>query len=201
MSKRQRPEWDREEALQNFTPRIQQELKEVNWKVNPKEDAKWLIEQNRGLYLIGPVGTGKTLYAAELTLQAMQYRHENRKGPITFRFIPVPELLQEIRNSLFDQQPNQANDLIEFYRAINWLVLDDIGLGKTTDWAMETLYLIINYRYEYLKPTIFTSNFTLGQLSVKFGDRRIPSRIKQTCKIYTLTGQDGRIVKQDEHDE
>jgi integrase len=56
------------------------------------------------------------------------------------------------------------------------LYLDDLGTEKPTDWALQTLYLIIDRRYPEMMQTIISSNLNLDELSSRLGDR-IASRI------------------------
>ena len=64
-------------------------------------------------------------------------------------------------------------EIINKYSLVDWLVLDDLGIEKTSDWSFQTLYLIINQRYEKLKPVIFTSNLSLEELAGQLGDDRL----------------------------
>lgn len=157
-----------------LTPRIIRDLKNLSF---PPEDH---IE-TESIYLYGKVGTGKTLKAVVIFLQNQEedYITNNIK---TYKFISVPDLLMIIKDC-FSSNEMKERDIIKKYSEVDILVLDDFGIEKTTDWSLQTLYLIINYRYEYLKQTIITSNVSLGQLAKKLGDERIPSRLKQMCKI------------------
>jgi DNA replication protein DnaC len=49
------------------------------------------------------------------------------------------------------------------------------------------LYHLINHRYEYMKKTIITSNYTLEELEQRLNDQRITSRINRMCKIEEKT--------------
>jgi len=76
----------------------------------------------------------------------------------------------------------------------NFLILDDIGAEKVTDWVEEFLYLVVNTRYEKNHPMIFTSNLPLSKLADKIGDR-IVSRVKEMCHIIEIKGEDKRLGK------
>ena len=52
-----------------------------------------------------------------------------------------------------------------------------------SDWAYQTLYSLINHRYDWLKTTIITSNYTLDELQDNWQDDRITSRIKRMCEL------------------
>lgn len=61
-----------------------------------------------------------------------------------------------------------------------FVIVDDIGgtidadkTQKNWDWRSEVLYEIIDYRYNSLLPTIFTSNFTKDQLYQIYSKRTL----------------------------
>ena len=164
-----------EERMKNYlTPRIIKDLKTF-----PFPPSKFIEKES--LYLFGKVGTGKTIKASVIFLQNQEENYITNCNK-TYEFISIPNLLMMIKDS-FDCDEIRESDIIKKYSEVDILVLDDFGIEKTTDWSLQILYLIINYRYEYLKQTIITSNISLEQLAKKLGDERIPSRLKQMCKI------------------
>jgi DNA replication protein DnaC len=91
------------------------------------------------------------------------------------------------------------------------LVLDELGAKRTTAWVEETVFYIINHRYNQKKLTIFTSNYLdseeeedtrdpLFKKSETLVDRigvRLRSRIYEMCKVVEMWGEDYRkIAKQ-----
>jgi len=164
--------WDPERIIKQFSPRLQNDLHRLKIPLD-----KYNVDDifaGVGFYLRGPTGTGKTLYAAALTVDVMRQSTILRKGPRDFKFVSVPDLMEELKSGFHS---DKSSDLITKYKTIDWLVLDDLGVGKATEWALGVLYLILTYRYEYLLPTVFTTNLDGDQLAEKFGDDRIPSRI------------------------
>ena len=178
--------WNDKKILSIFSPRIQKDLKTL--KTIEKKDPA-IIET--GLYIYGPVGSGKSIFAANLTVLAAKKYFIERSGAKTFEFITVPNLLQEIK-STFSNASEEESKILTRLCAVDWLVLDDIGVGKHTEWTSNILYLIINHRYEHLKITIFTSNVDPDDLERKFDDARIPSRIIGMCQTKTMLNKDYR---------
>jgi len=187
-----------------FPPRIIRDLE----KFEPPDEIDTLIvkvqqERGRGIYIHGDAGSGKTVLAAMLleALRLEDYLHptplpegENDKDTRESwsYFLPVCNLLGELRNT-FSNQERTEMEIIEEYSAAKYLILDDIGAEKVSDWTLQSLSIIINNRYEYLKSTIFTSNFNLDQLAEKLGDDRIPSRIFGMCYIHSMENVDRRL--------
>ena len=152
-------------------------IKDVtNTKVN-----QYNAESKRGLFIHGPVGTGKTHIAAALL------RTRSGMGNT------VPRLLLSLRKSFEDQETSEAQ-IIDRYSRYSFLVLDDMGAEKSSEYSIQSLYLIIDQRYRDMLPTIITSNLSLTELANKLDDR-IASRIAGMCDVVKLTGKDRRLSK------
>jgi len=65
------------------------------------------------------------------------------------------------------------------------LILDDLGAHNYTDWTRNKLFSIINYRLNYMLPTIITTNINLEDLEHFLGERTT-SRIIHMCHPYRL---------------
>lgn len=115
--------------------------------------------------------------------------------PVRSRFVFVPDLFIEIRGSFNRPDKPSEEDILQKYRNVFCLVLDDIGAEKTSDWVLEIFESLIDYRNREEKQTIFTSNLGLEKLADKLGDR-IASRITEMCKknIIEIKGKDRRIA-------
>jgi len=70
-------------------------------------------------------------------------------------FVTAPELLAMIRDG-FDS--GQAEDLIGLCQRVAWLVVDDLGAERLTEWAAEVLFRIFNARYVARAHTLVASN-------------------------------------------
>lgn len=163
--------------------------------------------EKSGLFLYGDVGTGKTQFVVDLISKLSEENKidatnvEFKDGRVVqvvnqiydrrfFKFISAPRLMVDIR-SLFSK--NQAlSEYLDDLKRYKYLVIDDLGVEKSTDWVIETLYIIINDRYEENLGTIITSNKDLHEISISLGDR-VASRLAELCIILELTGRDKRI--------
>jgi DNA replication protein DnaC len=72
------------------------------------------------------------------------------------------------------------------------LVIDDLGAEKSSEWAREILYLIIDKRYSDLLPTIITSNLSPKELAEKLDDRLV-SRLMEDAIVIKIDGKDHRV--------
>jgi DNA replication protein DnaC len=189
--------WDhiKNKIIKNmFPPRIARDLHKYNF--NCTKYYNYMSKNNKNLYIFGDPGTGKTLYACCLLLESVKQNFLQRDDFNNHLFISVPDLFEDIRKT-YSQTHSDSHTKVEICKDIGWLVLDDLGAEKASEWTLQQLYLIINHRYEYLKPTIITSNYSLDELDVKFGNERITSRIAAMSIPKNMTGLDLRIQNND----
>jgi DNA replication protein DnaC len=107
----------------------------------------------RGLLFMGPVGVVKTHLSIAILRELIErYR-------IRGLFYQFGTLLKEIQNSYNPiSQTSELEVLAPVFQA-DVLVLDELGATVPTDWVRDTMYQIINTRYNDRKLTIFTTNY------------------------------------------
>jgi DNA replication protein DnaC len=105
-----------------------------------------------GLLLMGSVGVGKTHLATAILLGLIE------RG-VRCLFYESGTLLKTIQDSYNPiSKTSELRVLAPVYQA-EVLVLDELGATVPTDWVRDTLYQIINTRYNDKKLTIFTTNY------------------------------------------
>lgn len=165
--------------VEAFPPRIQKVLIS---KITEKE----IITPIESTFITGEVNFGKTILACQMMLQEQKnvyLRNGPKDASDLCKFVSVPDLYEEIKATFNPDSNNSTQDVLNSYCNTRLLVLDDFGTIKPTDWVLQTLYQIINYRYDYLKTTIVTSNHSLPEIAKILGDDRITSRIDRMCKV------------------
>jgi DNA replication protein DnaC len=162
--------------------------------------------QEVGLLFIGPCGVGKT----HLAVAAIRELIGKKNVPCSF--YDFRQLIRDIQSSFTpDSNLSEAEILAPVFE-VEVLVLDELGAKRTTAWVEETVFYIINHRYNQKKLTIFTSNYLDTEEEAdgrdafykKGGDSlvdrigvRLRSRLYEMCKIVELWGDDYRkIAKQ-----
>lgn len=164
------------------------------------------INQGRGLFIKGAVGTGKS-HLSVSTLRAIVEINIDRFGrpasdngfvgePIYDGFycsmISVVDLLGILRESFSaDQLRAPARRLLNRVRSDAVVILDDIGAERPSEWVEEQLYALIDIRYRMQRSTIFTTNCSMKKLEAQIGSRSV-SRIIEMCEGIKLGGEDWR---------
>ncbi len=146
-------------------------------------------DSEKGLVLMGTVGTGKT-HLAVAALQELI----TTKG-VRGRFADFTSLVLEIQMT-FDG-PGSSREILRPLVNAEVLVLDELGAGKVTPWVMDLLYFLVNTRYVENRLTIFTTNYSdfnrAGQESLtERVSARIRSRLFEMCRRLELRGEDYR---------
>ena len=122
--------------------------------------------------LTGGTGNGKTHLAVAALLRWYDEHHMGM-------FWKVPKFLPFLRAFIFDKDSIGFEQIMENYGAgPSLLVLDDLGAHKASEWADETMYRIIDDRYENQAPTIITANVPVESI-----DPRIVSRMRSGLVI------------------
>jgi DNA replication protein DnaC len=168
-----------------------------------------------GLLFMGPVGVGKTHLAIAILRELIE-----KKG-VACLFYESGSLLKAIQDSYNPiSQTSETRVLAPVYQA-EVLVLDELGASVPTNWVRDTLYQIINTRYNNNRLTIFTTNYldeartpiesdseaaNAPRRSRKFSAERIQemttleerigtplrSRLYEMCKKVMIEGEDFR---------
>jgi len=155
-----------------------------------KAVCKALIEKPESIVLTGDTGSGKTHLAVAILREFVKDgKVIDSRGAI---FTTVPDLLLSIRSGFGDSSgfTQSEEDFINSYAKTPFLILDDLGAEKSTEWATATLSAIIDKRYRELLPTVYTTNLTLDEISNQLS-RRISSRMSD-AKIIKLSMPDYR---------
>lgn len=146
--------------------RIPPRFRECNFhNYYPKNDSQFfahsfaskLVDEypavDSGLLFMGSVGVGKTHLAIAVLKELI-----TKKG-VSSLFYESGSLLKAIQDSYNPvSQTSEMRVLAPVFQA-EVLVLDELGATVPTNWVRDTMYQIINTRYNNKKLTIFTTNY------------------------------------------
>jgi DNA replication protein DnaC len=149
---------------------------------------KYTLSENSlvGIFLYGPCGIGKTHLAISV-LKAMLLK--GRTGCFT----STPDLLFKVRKTFSGNAPLTDEQTLQQYLANQFLVLDDFGVEKPSEWVRQTLDHIVYHRDASVMPLIITSNLDPRSIGEQL-DGRISSRIKGMCCVLGMNGKDRRNI-------
>lgn len=139
-----------------------------------------------GLILSGPVGTGKT-HAFYAILRFILETDPERLSS----FHVYPELMQtlkaEFANGAYDDL--MSSTWLKYYcggGVYGGLVaIDDVLSGKTTDFELDKLFMILDKRTSNMEPTILTTNVAPDNFKEAFGER-VASRLNYFHQVSLL---------------
>jgi DNA replication protein DnaC len=120
------------------------------------------IEEGRGMWMVGDIGTGKTTLAMIVSSAALDAGH-------SVAIYSLPRLLNLIRDEIGTE--NSLLDLLDRLSSVDLLHIDDLGAQHTTPWRLEQLYSIVDARYQAGRPIIATTNLMPDALAEQMGQR------------------------------
>ena len=153
-------------------------------------------KREKGLYLYGNFGTGKTYIIAALF-------NEFAKKEMKSAIIYFPEFLRTLKSTFSSVEEGSFSSKFDYIKKIPLLLIDDIGAENVTAWGRdEILGTILQYRMEENLATFFTSNMSLSELELHLSTtgnkaeslkaRRIIERIKYLTNEMKVIGVDRR---------
>lgn len=115
---------------------------------------EWAKGARNNVVFQGEAGTGKSHLAFAIVKALSDYTKD------IAIFINVTDLLMKIKADF-----SQEEFLINKIASAKFLVLDDLGMEKDSDWSYGILYNILNKRAN----TIITTNMTAAEIQARYG--------------------------------
>ena len=127
--------------------------------------------ENLGLFLWGGVGTGKSFLAGCIANALMEQE-------VPVRMTSFARILNELNSSF-----SGRNEVVDKLCRYPLLIIDDFGMERGTEYALEQIYNIVDSRYRSRKPLIVTANLTLDEIRhpQDTAHARIYDRLLEMC--------------------
>ena len=173
----------RDASFEKYT--IREENREI-YKLARKYVKKFqkMKSENQGLLFYGPVGTGKSYTAACIANALME-----RSTPVIMT--SFVKILQDIQGT-----GNEAQ-YIQILNSASLLIIDDLGAERSTDYALEKVYNIIDSRVRANKPMLLTTNVDLDDMleceDIRY--KRVYDRIFECCHPVQICGESFRQIR------
>jgi len=142
-------------------------------------------EDNMGLILLGPPGTGKTHIAAALINYFLG------KG-LPCRFVEAIKIFRAVKESWKRPDVNES-DILKSFVSPQILAIDEVGVQHGSETEKMFITEIINDRYNALKATILCGNLSPKELKETIGERAY-DRFKENGNVVILSGESYRGV-------
>ncbi len=172
-----------EKHLLDWRFEIAEENKDTLMAKRYVENWKKVKTENLGLLLWGEVGSGKSFIAACIANALLE------QG--------IPVLMtnfSKILNQMGAMYSEERYQYIASFSNFPLLIIDDLGIERSTEYVLEQVYAVIDERYKSGLPLIITTNLTIAELRnpVDVPHARIYSRILEMCTPVNIRGGDRR---------
>lgn len=148
-----------------------------DFDVEYRDTLKALLKHRRLFgFFHGNVGTGKTFSAiiAFLLIRKNTRSYMLRSLKILNPTAFFTRLQKEMNTDIY-------HELLHEMKTTPYLLIDDFGTNKLTEWNNALITDIIDARYQNYISTVITSNYSLSQLNCQ-GYSRVVSRIGDMCQ-------------------
>ena len=151
---------------------------------------KEMKEKSLGLLLWGNVGTGKTFFAGCIANALL----DEGISVLMTNF-------SRILNTLTGMYSEDRNKFIDGLHKYELLIIDDLGIERNSEFALEQVFHVIDSRYRSKLPLIVTTNLTLDEMkhSKDLAHSRIYDRVLERCVPLKINRQNIRQLNDDKH--
>jgi hypothetical protein len=121
----------------------------------------------------GEFGTGKTTLLKALT-------NGFRVAGVLAVYVRMSDLLANVREMFGDNSKNAAENLLQEYRGVRALLIDEVDRVNMTSWATETMFRLLDGRYEARSRTltVMATNKDVEIMRAEDGLAYLASRMK-----------------------
>jgi len=162
---------------------IAEDSETIRWAKNYVANWKKVRAENLGLLLWGDVGTGKSFAAACIANALLE-----QATPV------LMTNFSKILNQMGTMYTEERYQYIASFSHYPLLIIDDLGIERSTEYAKEQVYAVIDERYKANLPLIITTNLTIHEIRhpENVADVRIYSRVLEMCTPIHVGGDDRR---------
>lgn len=141
--------------------------------------------QGTSLILSGGPGTGKTHLALSVAKQIALIGFQAK-------YLTTRKLLRQIRDTWNKRSELTEQQIIDQLADVDLLIIDEIGVQRGTDDELNTIFEIIDERYQKSRPSILITNLPWQELKQVIGERSADRLRDSGGKLLTFDWQSHR---------
>lgn len=162
------PKSFRGNTLKDFDVKGKSELKKVKGLVQAYiEDLDSNFENNKGLFLYGSNGVGKTMLSSIILKEAYRHRYTSRRST----FVEYVDKYTKVWNAKSAEEKTTLEDeLYTYYKAVEFLVLEEVGKEIDSKVSAPILEDLLRYREDNGLVTIVCTNLNIPLMTERYGE-------------------------------
>lgn len=144
--------------------------------------------ENKGLFLYGSNGVGKTFIASVIAKEAYRWRYSTKR----VSFADYVQKYTRVWDAVgIEQREELESELYTEYKAVEFLILEEIGKEIDSKIAAPILEDLLRYREDKHLPTVICTNLDIEGVEERYG-YSITSLIKGNMTPILIEGKDKR---------
>lgn len=164
-----------------------------NFVIKYLKNLPQMFDENKGIFLFGSNGVGKSMIASIIVKEAYVCRYTSKRATFTEYISEYTRIWDVPKNEKADVETNFYNN----YKAVEFLALEEIGKEIDTKISMPILEDLLRYREDNRLVTIICTNLSPNELSERYGNS-INSLIRGNMTPIKIFGNDKRIGGEDD---
>lgn len=175
-----------EKTLKNYIAETPEQQRALSFAERYAADLEKVLDTGRSAIFLGKPGAGKSHLACAIGQVAI------REHQASVLFITVLRAMRSIKDTWVKGSEISESQAIDALVAPRLLILDEVGVQFGSDFEKNTLFDVLNERYERRRPTIFLSNLNKEEIILFLGER-VMDRIREDGgKIIPFTWESHR---------
>ena len=177
-----------DKSIKDFNTYNKKSLKSIKeFVTNYLNDLELNIKENKGICFIGSNGVGKSFLSCIILKEVYRHRYSCRR--VTFS--SYISAYTESWNASKSERDVIEQDLLDKYKGVEFLVLEEIGKEIDSKIAKPILEDLLRYREEHGLVTIICTNLTPQTLKESYG-ASICSLINGNMTVIMIDSEDKR---------
>ena len=125
------------------------------------------FENNKGLFMYGSNGVGKTMLSCIILKEAYRHRYTSRRATFV-EYISKYTRVWDAKNS--DERDMFEDELYTYYKSVEFLVLEEVGKEIDSKVSAPILEDLLRYREDHGLVTIICTNLNIKLMTERYGE-------------------------------